>query len=57
MTLHERVTCTVRGCDEPRAKDSDRCEAHRWEQWHMPLWRKRAVARDLTGAIYRRDAA
>jgi len=57
MTLHERVTCIVRGCDEPRAKDSDRCEPHRWQQWTGPEWRRRAVARDLTGAIYRRDAA
>jgi hypothetical protein len=52
MTLYERTHCIVRGCDEPRAKDSDRCEPHRWQQWTGPEWRRRAAAKDLSGAIY-----
>jgi hypothetical protein len=51
-------SCVLRGCDEPRAKDSNRCAAHRWQQWAgTPEWVLRARARRLSTRIEGGSAA
>lgn len=49
--------CVVRGCAESRAKDSDRCAEHRWEQWHQPEWVRRATTHELPAVDCTRSAA
>ena len=52
------VPCLVRGCNEPRAKDSDRCREHRWQQWTgTPEWVRRARENALSVKDYSGTAA
>lgn len=46
--------CVAVGCERRRAKDSDRCDVHRWAQWtgREPAWLRRIHDPEGTGATH-----